>query len=190
MNAVELFHQDGRPAGVFFCHKCRAVKKDKADADSCCEPKICPKCGGDMGNYHAICSACWTLDRQAKENERMAKADKLEVWGGPVYHEGFGDNEWYFANLDELLDYAADNGYKNEPETLPEYVFVCNEIPFKCYSFGSFMEHTCDGMFEGHMDFIKGEDSLKLAFKRFEAMNKELVSWDVDYTRAVKVPRE
>ncbi len=35
MNATELFHQDGKTANVFYCGKCRIVKRSKEEAETC-----------------------------------------------------------------------------------------------------------------------------------------------------------
>lgn len=38
MNATELFHSDGKTAGVWYCAECRVVHKDQPGAEQCCKP--------------------------------------------------------------------------------------------------------------------------------------------------------
>ncbi len=33
MNAIKLYHQDGKPSGVFYCEKCRCVKRTEEEAN-------------------------------------------------------------------------------------------------------------------------------------------------------------
>ena len=81
MNATELFLTDGKPAGIFFCEKCRTVARTKGDADQCCAPYLCKVCGKDSGRkFWTICESCIVAQMEAKEDERFRNAEKLTEW--------------------------------------------------------------------------------------------------------------
>ena len=44
MAAIELYKQDGKPAGVYFCESCRIVYANQEDADWCHGEHLCA-CG-------------------------------------------------------------------------------------------------------------------------------------------------
>lgn len=87
MNAIELYHQDGRTARVFYCSQCHLLAKTKALADQCCVPYQCSGCGIDLPRkeYRTICPKCEEQKLREREVERFAKAEKVTQWDGWLY---------------------------------------------------------------------------------------------------------
>lgn len=191
MNPIELFHRDGKSTGIFYCEKCRIVHREKARAEACCQPVKCSVCGAaNVRQYHTKCDACTEADRSNRELERFEKAEKLTTWDGPVYSDGHGSNDGYFSDLAEFEDWIADgtDAY-DEPVIRPAYVWACTSIPFCVLDIDHIIENACQEAFEDWSGHTDGYDELEAAIKIFNEANKGLISWQVDYKRAVIIPR-
>ena len=81
-NAIELYHADGKSAGVYYCEKCRRVSQKKEHAEKCCKPTKCRYCGKDSGGKD--CLACPACERK---NEAIREAARFEKANGWVCHE-------------------------------------------------------------------------------------------------------
>src|SRR5678816_2583587 len=108
MNPVELFHADGKSAGVFYCGTCRIVARDREGAEVCCKPWQCKTCGKEVPRFHGECHECIHERYRKQSEEKLEKAEKLETWDGPVFHPDIGHNNGYFASMEEALDYFAE----------------------------------------------------------------------------------
>jgi len=175
MNAIELYHADGKPCGIYHCEKCRIVHREKQLADECCLPRIC-ECGAECPQYYTVCDDCRRKKDIARERARFDAAEKLTAWSGPVC-EPHGDR--YARNIDELLDLL------DEDET-PEYVWTCSERPVCHLDYDSIIEGATSDAYE---DFdpgsLDGEAELMKALEVFNAANKENVVWEPDYKKAL-----
>ena len=88
ITAIELFHSDGKPSGIWYCSECRAVQNDKHLAQRCHGVTHCDTCGASLGKRapHYVAKQCDECDRkqwrerQAKEEfERYTKAVKISA---------------------------------------------------------------------------------------------------------------
>lgn len=188
MNAIELFHADGKTAGIYHCEKCRIVKRTKAEADQCCAPVKCADCGSEnVPKYYTVCDACRHKKEADREAERFAKAEKVTEWSGAIYSDGRGWNEGFFANVEDLEDWLAceeeDDG--SQPDR-PEYVWTCDDKPFCQLDYDHIIENAIQEAYEDwEPDSITGADALKAAIEAFNEANKEHVSWEPNYKRAL-----
>jgi hypothetical protein len=177
MNAIELFHADGKPCGIYHCEKCRIVKRTKEEADECCLPRICD-CGAECAQYYTVCDDCRRKKDIARERARFDAAEKVTTWDGPVC-EPHGDR--YCRNLDELLEL-----FDCDESAPPEYVWTCSERPVCNLDYGSIIEGATGDAYE---DFdpgsLDGEKELTEALEKFNALNKEHVVWEPNYKVAL-----
>lgn len=186
MNATELFHADGRTADVFYCGKCRIVKRTKDEAEHCCAPRVC-ECGAVISEpYYTVCDACRRLRDIQRERERFEKAEKLAEWDGPVFIDGLGHDEGYFRSVDDLMDYLADWEDDEGPQPTHEYAWTCDSVPFVHVRFSDLLDRFGDDAYEDwEPEDLKGVDELKAALRAFEEANKECVAWEPNYRRAL-----
>lgn len=182
MNATELFHKDGRTAAVWYCDKCRLVKRTEQEAAQCCLPNICV-CGKECRNYYTVCDACLALKRERREQERFEKAEKVTQWDGWVFLDGYGYNNGYAETIEEMMDYFDDEGLER-----PKYVWACHAIPFAKASYGDIEERICENAYEDfEPENLKGREELKAAIQNFNELNKNIVSYTPDYTKAILI---
>lgn len=177
MNATELFHSDGKPANVFYCGECRRVSATQLAAERCCQNHNCLTCGQDTGSRSwMVCDTCRAIKATNVEAERFNKAEKLSKWGGWVYCAGL-----YAETIDELLDDL-------EPSEFPEYVWACSANHFVQADISDIEMQMLDGAYEDfEFESLSGIDELKTAILRFNEANKDVVSYNPDYSKAVLV---
>jgi hypothetical protein len=189
MNAIELFHADGKPCGIYHCEKCRVVHREKQLADECCLPRICD-CGAECPQCYTVCDDCRRKKEREREAERFAKAEKVTEWNGAIYSDGRGWNEGFFANVEDLEDWLAceeeDDG--SQPDR-PEYVWTCDDKPFCQLEYDHIIENATQEAYEDwDAGNISGEKELKAAIEAFNEANKEHVSWEPNMKRALLLP--
>lgn len=185
MNAIELFHQDGKSAGVFYCVKCRIVRATQEAAETCCNNYLCRHCGKDTGSRSWLaCDDCRSAENIRMEKERFEKAEKVTQWDGPVYREGFGYRDGFAADLEDLLDDV-------EPDEMPEYVWTCDTHPAVLLDYDSIIENATQ---EAHEDFdpatLGGEAELKAALDKFNEANSAELNWEPNFKRALLISKE
>lgn len=97
MNAKELFLASGKSSGVWYCDKCHFVKREQAEAESCCRPRVC-ECGAECQGHYTSCNACQHERDEKRIAARVALARHVPEaeWDGPVWPEG-GDG---FTSID------------------------------------------------------------------------------------------
>ena len=91
-------------------------------------------------------------------------------------------NQGYFHNLQELIDYAKDIEF-----ALPEFAFCCVAEPYPGIDMDYAIESSCEEMFEGAQEHLKGIEELRSACEAFKALNADVCNYDVDWTRKVAV---
>lgn len=184
MNATELYLKDGRFAGIFYCSECHLVKLTKDQADRCCEPTKCQYCGKESGRKHYLaCESCERANQLKKEAERFDKAEKLTQWDGWVFLEGTG-RDGHYESLSDFWDNWELEHY--EADEKPKYVWTCKKIHFAVADVSDITERIADNGYEDFdTDDLNGLDDLKAAIEKFNEANKDVVSYEPDYKRAV-----
>lgn len=182
MNAIELFHRDGKSAGVFYCEKCRIVATSKHLADQCCN-WVCKTCGKPTGrNYWSICDPCERIEREEKERKRFKDAEKVTSWDGWVYLDGYG-RDGFADSVNELIEYIED-----EEGAVPEYAWTCDPNHFAVLDIDDILqriEEDGDAYEDFHASDMNGVDELAKAITAFNEANKDVVSWSPNYKRAI-----
>ncbi len=186
MNATELFHKDGRSAGVHYCAKCLITHRTHEVAEQCCAPYKCSTCGVECGGSWLKCDACRNKEDQDREAQRFANAEKVSFadYAGPVFLEGTG-NEGFHAEAEDLLDDLDD-----EEQERPAYAWACNSFPIVNITPSDIID-SLEG--EAYDDWdpecLEGLDDLKIALDKFNEANAKQERWEVDYKRAVLLPK-
>jgi len=181
MNAVELFNQDGRAAGVFYCAKCRVVHRTADEAEQCCQPRHCA-CGKEIERYSIGCDECWKSKRDREYAERIAKAVEVENWDGWVNAE-FGPRDGWFESVEDLIEWAEGDDRK-----LPEFVFCGRDRGVRKADISDVTTLILDDMWEdADEDSLYGVAELEAAIEKFNEANTGIPVWEVDYTRKVRV---
>lgn len=185
MNATELYHKDGTSAGVYYCEKCRCVGASVAAAEDCCRPNKCDRCGREVNRYHYRCDECWKLDRARQEQERFEKAEKLTEWDGWVFCDGWGESG-YFESMETFMDDVEGSG----PDCAPEYVWTCKPMAFVRVDMRSILSQIEDDSYDGFdAETLNGIDDLEKAIGEFNERNKDVLSYEPDFTKAVLIPK-
>ena len=190
MNATELYHKDGKSTGVFYCSKCRLVRREQQHAEQCCGVRHCHTCPAEAADGRIYCAPCQLIHEMAREAARYDKAEKVTSWDGWVYREDCGYQDGYFNSVAEYLDWiaesdeeAADNG-DTEP-AMPDYVWTCSENRFCQLDYDSIIENATQDAYEDWNTEVNGADDLKAAIEKFNEANKELISYHPNYKRAL-----
>ena len=175
MNATELFLKTGKPAGIFFCEKCRLVAATQERAGQCCQNYKCSKCGKDTGSRSwLICDACRDAESAAKERDRFEKAEKLTKWDGWVCN---GDD--FYESIEDMLDVL---------DEAPEYVWACKADHFVRAEVSDIIDRMDDDAYEDwYPETLNGLEELKAALNKFNEANKDVCSYTPDYTKAVLI---
>lgn len=176
MQAQELFLSTGKSAGVYYCEKCKSVRKTKEDADDCCSPYKCQQCGTETERYYTICNSCQNKKEHAQELARFEKAEKLTSFDSQIFY-----NDKYYDSVGDMLDYID-----GDP---PEYVWATTECHFVRLEIGKVEELSVDidSAYEDFDEEPDGLDELKIAIEAFNKANYHHISYIVDYSKAVLV---
>jgi len=180
--AIELFKQDGTPAGIYFCSECRIVHPTQDQAAWCHGERLCA-CGKQVtyGYYQRECNDCrWKKDKaeeSAKEAERFEKATKIpeaEYAGEMVY---CGDS--YYESIEEAIDQFLEGQE-------PEYVWACKNQRIPRIDLEDVTCNLLDNMWEdAEISDLNGVDELSAALDAFNEANKSINVWFPDYSTAV-----
>jgi hypothetical protein len=191
MNATELFHQDGKTAGIFYCGKCRCVARSQAAAEQCCQNRKCSKCGKDTGSQlKLVCDTCQAVKFLTQEAERFAKADKITEWSGWVFCEGFGYHDGYFESIEDLLDFLDDEDNKRQDgESGVTYAWACEADQIVNVSLDDILQNIEADAYEGFdSETLKGLPEFKAAIAAFNLANAGELSYTPDYSKAILLP--
>jgi hypothetical protein len=193
-HAVELFHQDGKSAHIFYCSKCGVVHSTKIAADQCHGNAICEKCGGKV-KYGVVCDDCQHEEfkerERAKEAENFEKAEKIAAKGyeGFVFCDGASHNDGYFESVEDFIDWAEDE--YEDPSQCPVYVWACNSHPPRRVDLSDITSNLLDDMWEDADEYdLNGIPELQAAIDAFNEANKTILIYETDYTRAVMLSWE
>lgn len=189
MNTIELFHQDGRPAKVWACGKCKHVKKTEEEAKLCCEPWSCTKCGLRCDQYRTMCDGCQRIEAGIRRARRMEAAVEVTDYDGWVFCEEIdGYNNGYWPSLEEFVDYVHD---EFEDVGIPEFVYCCTPEAKEICIVDVVQTLLCDiddEMADNFFDSLEGMAELEAAVEKWNLANKtRLTLYEADYKRKVRV---
>lgn len=181
--AIELFHADGKPSGIWYCSECRTVHKEQRNAQSCHGVTHCEDCGVELGKrqpyYRTQCDECrnkaWR-EKQAKEEfERYTKAVKIassEYTGPQVFF-----NDRYYDTVVDAIDGC------DEP---PEYVWSAKNVGLRKATTEDLVERVLEEAWEdADSDDLNGLDELQKAVDAFNEANAGVAVYMVDYNEAI-----
>ena len=94
MNAIELFHGDGKSADVWYCATCRCVARTEDAANLCCKPNQCA-CGAETPRGWQRCQGCERKRISDRAQAIFAQADKRYI----------GDHDSDFVYVDDWDEY-------------------------------------------------------------------------------------
>lgn len=187
MNAIKLTgtKPDGAKVYIWACSKCGYTAGDEKTAEKCCR---CLTCGKELERrIVGDCDDCWREKDAKREAELIAKAEKLEKWDGWVFYDGATNgNDGYFESLDDLVDWLESEGI--DPDNWPEYVFCCKVVPFPAVDLDDIVDRILEGLPEEvGREHLKGLDDLEAAIVEFNKRNIELISYEPDWTKVVRI---
>lgn len=188
MNAEELFLSDGKSAGVWYCSKCRIVKKTKAEADECCRPRRCD-CGNECEKYYTECKDCIREKEIARERAKFDAAKHVNSYeyDGWVYCDSLAPE--YFDSVGTLLEYVEDNA--DDGCEIPAYVWACKPHRFAIARIEYVLDSiNNDGYDDFSTDDLDGVDELAKAMEEFNKKNESIVCYDPDYSIAVIIEKQ
>lgn len=134
MNPIELYRKkdEDYEQVAYYCSECGRMYIHKEDAEKCCKPIICEKCGKEInrcdkkGNIEAYyinptrCSACYRQDKwnamETITEEEYNKLCKEDDSFGPVFWGDTGYSDLYEALECELGDYEKLEDVSDEIE--------------------------------------------------------------------------
>lgn len=191
MNATQLLNADGTPAGIWVCSECRHVTASREVTERCCRCSYCNKTVDQSKGRTAYHMDCFSADQAERDQKRMAKAEKLDIWDGWVYLDGHGHNEGFFRDLQELAECLDDELADGDLEVAdwPEYAWICNPRPIRIPDLADLIERICDDGYEGLEDDLEGLDELGKALDVFAKVNAGLFDYLPSSTQAVAVPK-
>ena len=185
--AIQLFHEDGKPSGIWYCSECRAVYNQERLAQSCHGVTHCEACGAEgkrQPYYRTLCQDCdnkrWR-EKQAKEEfERYTKAVKIkasEYTGPQVY---FGDK--YYETIEDAIDGC------DQP---PEYVWSAKNVGLQKATIEDLVDRILENAWEdAELDDLNGTEELQKAVDAFNEANDGIPVYMVDYDEAIVLDEE
>ena len=189
MSALELFHQDGKPAGIFYCSECRIVHLTKVQADRC-HGQITCQCGRIVTErYYENCEECRRAENRRKEAERLEKAEIVSGYDGWIYTDAVnGTQDGFFESVSDLVEWCEENdGEDGEAIAIPEFAYCCNDKPPQRVDIDDVLEQMFTDSFEDAQDHAVETEPLRVALDTFWRANMHIVSYCPDYKRKVRV---
>lgn len=127
-------------------------------------------------------NACEPLEIDRFNRARKISASEYSDW---VYRDGAGNNG--FAESWE--DWMESWRFKHGEEEPPKYVWACNSVHFAFTDLETITEPILDRAPEDYDERdLFGIPELEAAIERFNEANRDVVSYEPDYTRAVLLP--
>ncbi|MCP4948873.1 MAG: hypothetical protein GY923_15360 [Aestuariibacter sp.] len=121
---IELVKKGESDTVAWACGECGIVAPTKYLAIQCHAERICG-CGNVLKPRHyTACIKCRLKHAHEQEIRKIAAAERLAEWDGPVFCEmdGYSESEWYFASLSDLLDELDESGHT------PRHAWPCRTI--------------------------------------------------------------
>lgn len=182
MNAKELFHADGRSAGVWHCTTCLYVKLSKEVAEQCCAPRKCDNCDNTTrGLGYALCDDCKAKADAKRDHEIFEKAEKFTVATCPADVALYYKEEFHFGGCDDLIEHLADDG-ADSFDTWPVVAWIC-EPRLVCLDPDRVIEQLNDDM-EIDSDYT----TIDAAAEDLTGLKAAIEGWNKKQTRPLWYP--
>jgi hypothetical protein len=182
-SAIELFHGDGKPSGIWYCSECRAIYNQQRMAESCHGITHCEDCKKELENrqpyYRTQCDECERKKRmekwEKKEFERYTKSVKIkasEYTGPQVFF-----NNTYYETPEDAIDGC---------DQLPEYIWSAKDVGLKKASIDDLIDHILENAWkDADVDDLNGIEELQEAIDTFNELNSGVSVYMVDYNEAI-----
>lgn len=191
MSAIPLFHEDGKPAGVWYCSECRTVGPTAEYAERCHGTLACKTCGepieSSRRSAYNICSECeekaWRERQAAKEADRFEKAKKITAaeWPGWVYREGCGGE--YFREVEDVIERMQDDSEGADP---PRYVWAAKDVGVSKVDIDDVVSNILDNGWEDmELSDLNGVAEMEAAIDAFNEANASIEVYLPDYSIAI-----
>ena len=176
---------------VYKCLKCGSLYYTEKSAKNCsCDSiKRCEYCGCeiDKKSYYTVCDSCRDKREKKREQDRFRKSTKYTLDDCPkdkcimMYSDVYGNNEGYFTEVEDLLDYCSENEIN-----VPKYIWCTNCRRISIDAYGT-IESACDELCEDAIDTIKDVDIKELQDFIDEWCNKQTGTdtYEVDYNNCI-----
>ena len=181
MSAIQLFHQDGVAAGVWYCNTCRAIYPGELGAENCHGNGTCA-CGKPTQNrFSRQCIDCesrdWRERLDREEADRFEKATKVRAadWkGDQIYWK-----DEYFSSIDDFLECHEDT-------PLPLYVWAAVDQGAPKADIDDLLDRVVEGLWDD-ADYgdLNGVEELQQTVEAFNEANKCLVVYTPDFSTAI-----
>jgi hypothetical protein len=128
--------------------------------------------------------------------EKSTKMPYSEYKGALIYCDGYGTNEGYFSDIEELHEWWEDEYGKYSELTeeeredcpdFPTYVWACaKQYPYY-YTAETIRENSFDELFDGAGEAVcsKSEELLDKALEKYYKANSSIVGYLPDYSLAL-----
>jgi len=134
--AIELFVQDGTPAGVWYCPKCKRVGGDLGQVEQCCEPRIC-ECGAECERSWTSCQDCRDKRSRERRDATWNAAELIPL--GAAEHLLCPEDGERLVDHDEAIRMAEEDGVTRFYDTKP------TELRLNA---GDILEHAVEEWYE------------------------------------------
>lgn len=181
MRAQALYKKEENTYKIvkWFCSNCGTIHSNEKDAEECCKPLICSKCGKEISRdrtrpldcYYINpirCSSCYLQDR-----ENCKPIISLSQYND----EPILDWDRWFSNLDEFFEY-----YEDEPECIPEFVEIGKYEPVEkidCYSLIENLAERC---------CLEETVDVECIYKDIDELQEFIANWNKKQTSLLWVP--
>ena len=152
----------------------------------CCDDWPCKtkNCKGRAKKGYDICYECRHDATNKFHNNKLNDAMLIEHDNNPIY-DYFTDK--IYDNVDSYIEEMEDEG-----DTISEYVFSTKKKQILTHLpniYDLINDVLCDLGIEDGVDVndFKGIDKLKEAFIKFKEINNDLVYYDPDFSRKIKI---
>ena len=186
MSTIQLFHQDGKPSGVWYCDLCRSVYLDELTAENCHGNGVCACGKPTLNRFSRQCAECdnrdWKERMAREEAERFEKATKIHAadWkGDQVYWK-----DEYFSSIEDLIESYDSDLIDGTP--LPTYVWATVDRGVPKVDVEDLLDRVVEGMWDdAGYDDLNGVDELQAAVYSFNLANNGVTVYMVDFSTAI-----
>ena len=181
--AIELFHADGKPSGIWYCSECRTVHTNQRTAQSCHGVTSCDGCGKELGKrqpyYRTHCHECdrriWREKQAAEEFQKYTAAVKIKAsdYTGPQVFF----NDHYYETVEDAIDGC---------DAPPEYIWSAKDIGLNKATIEDCVDRILEEAWEdADIDDLNGTEQLQNAIDAFNEANSSISVYMVDYNEAI-----